>query len=114
MSTKLGNNFKVHQSILAPVETPDSLIGALWQTKRYNHRVTIYYGDPTSGEAWHSETGYIGVEPVRDNVSIMTVVPYSNGEHGGQIELDSVVRVEHANRKTGVRIWPAAQKQLFE
>lgn len=114
MPIKTGNNFKIHQNILAPVETPDSLIGSLWSVKRYNHRVTIYYGDPSTGETWHNETGYVRTEQRDTNVNLMTLVPYSNGEHGGQIELDSVVRVEHANRRDGARIWPSQNTTLFE
>lgn len=80
-------------------ENQRELMHVLTTARNLRKRVTLFYGDPKTGESWHSETGYIqrGVD-VR---SVPLLVPYRNSTGGGQIETDTVVRVEFANKKDG-------------
>jgi hypothetical protein len=84
------------------------MMGVLDTARNMHKRVTLFYGDPKTGESWHSETGYI--QRSTGAARIPLLVPYRNSTGGGQIETDTVVRIEFANKKDGGVLWRGGRR----
>jgi hypothetical protein len=85
--------------------TPMSLLAKLEEARGKRKRVKLHYGNPATGEAWHTEIGYIGRST--GQLRVLQLVPYRSSIGGGEIETDTIVKLEHANRKHGGEIWNA-------
>jgi len=75
-------------------------IRVLDRVRNMRKRVTIYFGEPTTGEFWWHATGYVHKSKQVD-IRKLVLATYGNTSAEQVIELDTVVRIEYANKKDG-------------
>lgn len=84
--------------------TQRELIRVLEMLRHTQKRATIHFGAPDTGEAWHTETGYIRASRAT-RPAMPVVASHRNSSTGASIETDTVVLIEFANKKDGGVLW---------
>lgn len=80
--------------------TQRELIRVLDTVRNLHQRVTLYFGEPTTGEHWWHATGYVHKSKQSD-IQKPVLATYSNTGAEQIIETETIVRIEFANKKDG-------------
>ena len=87
-------------------ETPDDLVEVLENLRNKGTRIRIYFGSQDTGLDWEEQYDVFGrIGRSTGRIKIPLLVSNSRSLGGGALLDDSIVKVEHANKRDGGVIW---------